>query len=367
MPIHAFAGSLTRPMPQYGAANGKGIARLTLNDDSGQLVVNGITDGIDDSTWLLANAAGDRLYATCEVTGADQSAVTAYAIDPATGDLSQLNTQPTLGGEVCHGTLSRDGRHLLVANYNGATPAGWPDQSVSVFPLATDGSLQPAVCSVRHEGHGPNPERQTTAHAHCVIPSPDGRFVYVADLGADRLVAYALADDGRLTAAPARDFAVPPGLGPRHIVFHPGGQRLFMVSELIPTVMSLALEPSSGAMSVVQSLPLLPTGDGITQPAGIVLSPDSRHLLVSLRISNEILGLAVDPASGAMRQTGRWTCEGATPRALAFTPSGRHVVVANQDSDALTVFAFDQERGTLGELVQQQLSGTPMSIAFAVT
>ena len=55
MPIHAFAGSLTRPMPQYGAANGKGIARLTLNDDSGQLVVNGITDGIDDSTWLLAN------------------------------------------------------------------------------------------------------------------------------------------------------------------------------------------------------------------------------------------------------------------------------------------------------------------------
>ena len=152
MPIHAFAGSLTRPMPQYGAANGKGIARLTLNDNSGQLVVNGITDGIDDSTWLLANAAGDRLYATCEVTGADQSAVTAYAIDLATGDLSQLNTQPTLGGEVCHGTLSRDGRHLLVANYNGATPAGRPDQSVSVFPLATDGSLQPAVCSVRHEG-----------------------------------------------------------------------------------------------------------------------------------------------------------------------------------------------------------------------
>ena len=219
MPIHVFAGSLTRPMPQYGAANGKGIARLTLNDDTGQLVVNGITDGIDDSTWLVANAAGDRLYATCEVTGADQSAVAAYAIDPATGALSQLNTQPTLGGEVCHGALSRDGRHLLVANYNGATPAGWPDQSVSVFPLAADGSLEPAVCSVRHEGHGPNAERQTTAHAHCVIPSPDGCFVYVADLGTDRLVAYAFAADGRLTAAPARDFAVPPGLGPRHIVF----------------------------------------------------------------------------------------------------------------------------------------------------
>ena len=55
-------------------------------------------------------------------------------------------------------------------------------------------------------------------------------------------------------------------------------------------------------------------------------------------------------------------------RALWRSPlRARHVVVANQDSDALTVFAFDQERGTLGEIVQQQPSGTPMSIAFAVT
>jgi 6-phosphogluconolactonase len=212
---------------------------------------------------------------------------------------------------------------------------------------------------------GPNAQRQTTAHAHCVIPSPDGRFVHVADLGMDRILAYAVGAGGSLTAAPERDLAVPPGLGPRHIVFSADGRRLFMVSELIATVMSLALD-GSGALSIVQSLPIPPPGDTIVQPAGIVLSPDNRHLLVSLRVCNEILGVAIDPASGALRQTGRWPCGGATPRALSFTPSGRHVVVANQDADTLTVFAFDAERGTLGDIVQQLPTGTPMSVAFAV-
>ena len=37
MPIYAFSGSLTRPMPQYGAANGKGITRLIFDDDRGTL------------------------------------------------------------------------------------------------------------------------------------------------------------------------------------------------------------------------------------------------------------------------------------------------------------------------------------------
>ncbi|HTN60975.1 MAG TPA: lactonase family protein, partial [Devosia sp.] len=307
MPIHVFAGSLTRSLPQYGAANGKGITRLTLDDPSGQLSLSGVTQGIEDSTWLVTNPAGDRLYTTCEVSGTDQSAVTAYAIDPATGALTLLNRQPTLGGEVCHASLSHDGRYLLVANYNSATPPGWPDQSVCVLPIAADGALQAAVCNLRHEGRGPNAERQTTAHAHCIIPVPNTNFVYVADLGIDRLVAYALADNGQLTPAPERDFTVPPGLGPRHIVFSADGQRLFMVSELIATVISFAVSPANGALSVVQSLPIAPPDDSIVQPAGIVLSPDGRHLLVSLRVSNEILGLAIDPATGTLRQTGRWS------------------------------------------------------------
>ena len=195
MPINVFTGSLTRSMPQYGAANGRGITQLEFDDSRGPSAIVGETRGIDDTAWLVAT--GTHLYSTFEKTGTNQSSVVAYRIDPS--GLTRLNTQPTGGGEACHGSLSIDGRFLLVANYNGATPAGDPDQSVAVFPIAADGSLQPAIAHVRHQGSGPNAARQTAAHAHSVIPSPDGRFIYVADLGIDRLVAYALGVDGGLS------------------------------------------------------------------------------------------------------------------------------------------------------------------------
>ncbi|MET3898888.1 6-phosphogluconolactonase [Devosia sp. UYZn731] len=366
MPVHAFVGSLTRAMPQYGAANGAGISRLSFDETTGKLVALGVTGGIDDSGWLVTNRAGDRLYATCEVAGTRESAVTAYRVDPSNGDLTLINQVPTGGNEACHASLTPNGRFLAVANYNGATPAGWPDQSIAIFPLAADGALLRAAVHIRHTGSGPNADRQTTAHAHCVIATPDGQLLYVADLGIDRLVAYRLGSEGDLTAAPERDFVLPPGLGPRHIVFSQDGRHLFMVSELTPTVMSFALA-ADGALGVVSTIPVPPYSDTIVQPAGIVLSPDGRHLLVSLRVCDEIVGFAVDAKTGVLRQTGRWPCGGVTPRALEFVPSGRHVIVANQDADTLTVFAFDADRGLLGDIVQQHRVGTPISIAFAAS
>lgn len=361
MPIHAFSGSLTRPMPQYGAANGRGITHLTFDDERGILSVTGETRGIDDTAWLVTTR--NRLYATFEKTGTDQSFVAAYAIDPASGNLTLLNTRPTGGGEVCHGCLSVNGRFLLVANYNGATPEGWPDQSLSVFPIAADGALEAAVSSVRHIGRGPNAARQTTAHAHSVTPSRDGRFVYVADLGIDRLVAYALSDTGGLTAAPSPGFDLSPGLGPRQLVFHPSGKLLFLVSELILTVMSFAIDPATRALSQRDSFSILPPGDTIVQPAGVLLTPDAKHLLVGLRVTNEILSLAIG-ADGTLTQTGRVPSGGTTPRDFALSPSGKHLIVANQDSDLLTVFRVTD--GQLSAPLQQLSIGTPMSFKFAV-
>ncbi|WDR06868.1 lactonase family protein [Devosia rhodophyticola] len=365
MSIYAFAGSLTRSMPQYGAANGVGITQFELNENTGQLVPRSVFGDIEDSSWLVTNGTSNRLYATCEITGTDQSAVAAFSIDPTTGQLSPLGSQPTQGSEVCHAALTRDERFLLVANYNGAPTKGWPDKSVAVFPLAPDGKLLPAVCIIAHSGNGPNSERQTRAHAHCIIPAPDGSHVYVADLGADRLAAYRLGDDGILTALPERDIRVPAGLGPRHIVFHPDGQQLFMVSELTPTVMRFGFDKPSDALRLEQSIPITAGRTAITQPAGIVLSPDNRHLLVSLRVSDDIIGFSIDADNGALVETGRWPCGGKTPRALAFTPSGKHVVVANQDSDNISVFAFDPQSGELRTLVHQQPTGSPMTVAFA--
>lgn len=357
MPIYAFTGSLTRPMPQYGAANGQGIGRLVFDDETGVLRLVEMTGGVDDTAWLVPDPARNRLYSTCEITGTDQSAVVAYAVEA--GGLRRIGEQRTLGNEACHMSLSADGRFLLVANYNGANPEGAPDAALTVFPI-TDNGLGAPTASVVHTGSGPNRERQTTAHAHCVIHSPAGDTVYVSDLGIDKLMAYALDGAGGLTRQPGRDFQFPPGLGPRHLVFSADGRSIFVVSELIATVLSLAVDPATGALTERDAFSI----SGAAQSAGILLAPDGRHLFVSLRLCDEILVLRIGE-DGRLTQTARVPSGGNTPRDLSFSPSGRHLVVANQDSDRLTVFRVDHAAGTLSEPLQHFDIGTPMSVKLA--
>ena len=363
MPIYAFTGSLTRPMPQYGAANGKGITRLAFDVATDRLSGVDVTGGLDDTAWVVTDARRGLLFATCEVPGTNQSAIAAYAVEA--GGLRLVGHQPTLGNEACHACLSSDGRFLLVANYNGANPAGWPDQSVSVFPVDSSGTLGAAVASVRLEGAGPNKARQASAHAHCVVAAPDSDVVYVADLGIDKLVAYRLGADGSLAHEPDRDFDLPPGTGPRHLVFHPKGHSLFMVSELVPTVVSLRVDSVTGALTQQDVFLIRSLDSGIVQPAGIVLTANGTHLFVSLRVCDEILGLAIDPVTGGLSQTGRWKSGGKTPRDLALSPSERHLIVANQDSDRLTVFGVDKVSGTLSVPLQNIEVGSPMSVKLA--
>lgn len=362
MPIYAFTGSLTRPMPQYGAANGQGLGRLVFDDETGTLSRAEMTGGIDDTAWLVPDPKRGLLYSTCEVDGAYQSGVAAYSV--GADGLRRISEAETLGNEACHASLSSDGRFLLVANYNGANPAGYPDAALTVLPLGKEGTFGSPTASVRHSGSGPNRERQTTAHAHCVVQSPIGDIVYVADLGIDRLVAYSLDTSGGLTRQPDHDFAFQPGLGPRHLVFSADGSSLFVVSELIATVVSLAVDPTTGALSQRDAYRIPSRDGGIVQSAGILLAPDGRHLFVSLRVCDEILVLRIGEG-GRLTQTARTPSGGKTPRDLSFSPSGRHLVVANQDSDRLTVFRVDHAAGTLSEPLQHFEIGTPLSVKLA--
>jgi 6-phosphogluconolactonase len=365
VPIFAFSGSLTRSAPQYAEANGRGITAFSFDEASGKLAMLSETTGIDDTAWVTLDPARHRLFVTCEISAANQSSIAAYNVNVVTGALDPINRQTTGGNEACHASLSPDGKFALVANYNGVPQPGTPDQSMGVLPLGKGGSLGAAIASVRHVGHGPNADRQTAPHAHCVVPSPDGRFVYVADLGIDRIVVYSIDGNGSLTPRSDSDLVLPPGLGPRHFVFSSDGKMLFMVSELIPTVVSARVDVATGRLTQLDAFSIVAPGSDKIQPAGIILSADGRFLFVGLRLVNQILGLTIAPDTGVLRETGRWPSGGVTPRDFALAPSGRHLLVANQDSDRISVFNLDRDAGTLTGPTQQLAVGTPMSIKIA--
>jgi 6-phosphogluconolactonase len=57
---------------------------------------------------------------------------------------------------------------------------------------------------------------------------------------------------------------------------------------------------------------------------------------------------------------------GETPRNFAIDPSGRYLIVANQNSDSLIVFRLDDRTGMLADIGKRVEIGTPMCVKFAV-
>ena len=160
------------------------------------------------------------LYAVSEVADykdTGSGAVTAFALDPASGRLTALNHQSSTSAGPCHVVVDPTGKNVLVANYGGATAAA--------PPIGTDGRLAPATSTVRHEGKSVNASRQEAPHPHSINLDPAGRFAFVADLGLDKVMIYRFDPaKGMLTANDPPSAAVPAGSGPRHFAFHPERQ-----------------------------------------------------------------------------------------------------------------------------------------------
>lgn len=358
-----YVGCCNRPTPYFASSNGRGIAVFTFDTETGRMQPAGIREGIDNPTFLSVDPSGRHLYANSEVFGWNEGTVSAYAIDAATGGLSYLNKQPTLGSITAFNSFDRTGRHLFVANY-GMGPVGEkPNRSVAAFPIADDGTLGPVSAHAGHEGTGADPDRQERPHAHAVRISPDNRFVLVSDLGIDAMVVYRF-DEAAGSMGNSHACQLPAGSGPRHFVFDKAGGRVFVVNELNSTVCSFSYGAPSGQLTLIDTRATVPEGTGGNHCSEITLAPSGQRLFVANRGHDSIATLAIDPTTGRLRFEGTTAAGGKTPRHMAVDPSGRFLIVANQDSDRLSIFGIGEDGEKLSH-VGSVATGTPTCIAFA--
>ncbi|HKT04435.1 MAG TPA: beta-propeller fold lactonase family protein, partial [Rugosimonospora sp.] len=198
--------------------------------------------------------------------------------------------------------------------------------------------LAPAADLVRHQGRGPDPDRQAGPHAHQVHLTGD--LVTIVDLGLDRLVHYRLdAGTGRLV--PAGESVAAPGSGPRHAVAHPSG-RWYVSCELDSTVATF-VPGGDGALRLAARTPATSSMvDGRNYPSGIALSADGRLLYLANRGADTIATFAVG-ADGRLAPVGEVSSGGAWPR--QFTVDGDTMFVANQYSGSVVSLRLDRETG----------------------
>jgi 6-phosphogluconolactonase len=355
-----FVGSLNREAPYFQGARGVGLSVYALDEATGDTALLAEATGIDNPTFLSVSPDGTRLYAGSEIFGWREGLVSAWRYDRAARALAYVNMQPTLGSITAHNCLTRDGRHLLVANYGMGE--GGPDRSVVVFGFGADGGLTPPAASVAHAGTvGPNAGRQERPHAHSITETVGGGLAIAADLGLDRLITYRLTPAGGLEQAAS--LALAPGAGPRHVALHPNGRLLFVMNELDSTVASLSLDPVTGALALLDVKPAVPAeARDQNHCADIQISPDGRFVYGSNRGHDSIPIFAVDAGSGRLALVDYTPCGGSTPRNIALSPSGRLLFSANQNADRISIFARDAASGRLTDTGKAVAIGTPMCV-----
>jgi 6-phosphogluconolactonase len=356
--LYLVVGSLNREMPYFQGARGTGLTVYAFHEATGDATPIAEARDIDNPTFLSVDATSGVIYANSEVAEWREGLVSAYRFDAGAGTLAYLNKQPTLGSITAYNRIAPDRRNLLVANY--AEGFGGPDQSIVAFPLAADGSLGPAHHSLRFTGSGVDPARQDRSHAHSIVASPDDRHFIVADLGTDDLILLTADEDGKLRERSR--LALPPGSGPRHTEFHPGGRWLFVNNELASTVASVALE--DGTLRLIDIRNAIPEGVG-SHGADLHVSPDGRFVYSSNRGHDSISTFGVDLDTGVLSPLGQTSTGGKTPRNFAITPSGNSLLVANQNSDSIALFRRDRETGALTDSGQRIAIGTPMCVRVA--
>lgn len=347
---------MTQPNPNplvfigtYTQTTSDGIYVCRFDGESGGLEPVSVVSGAENPSFLALHPNGSFLYASSEIQefeGERQGALYAYAIDAEAGRLEFINSIGSGGQGPCHVRVDATGRFLLAANYHGG--------SVCVAPIGPTipnrGGLEPLSCFIQHEGaSGVNPARQDRAHAHSINPDDQNRWVYVPDLGQDRVVIYEFdAENGTLAPADPPYVEAEPGAGPRHFAFHPDGSRAYAINELGSTVTTFDYDSDSGALTATQTVSTLPTGFArANTTADIHVHPSGRFLYGSNRGHDSIAIFSVDAATGGLTALGHEPTRGATPRNFAIDPSGEFLLAANQDSDSVVSFRIDAETGAL--------------------
>ncbi len=337
----------------YTSGSSKGIYVYRFYEESGKTAYLNEIDSVINPSYLTVSDNNQFVYAVNEGTN---GAVSSFTFVPKTGKLAFINQQPTKGADPCYVLEDKDQKNIFVANYTSG--------SLAVFPVNKDGSLSPLSQLIQDSGTGPVKDRQEGPHVHTAALSPNEKYLLYSDLGTDKLniERYHASKNPPLTPASQPFVSVTPGNGPRHVVFSNDGKYLYLIQEIGGAINAYTYD--NGTLKQIQSVNMLtPEMKGNIGSAAIRISPDGKFLYASNRGNgNEIVGYSINPDNGMLTFVSRTTSLGKGPRDFIIDPSGKYLIVANQNSDTIYVYKRDVTSGRLSYIVSKLSIGNPVCL-----
>jgi len=340
-------------------SDSKGIYVYRFDSPTGTATLVNTTQA-DDPEYIAAADNGKKLYVTNENIAPEdkgKGAISAYTFDKKKGELTFLNKVPSLGDSPCFVATNKKGSAVLAANYVGG--------SVVVYKTEKSGALQTEKAQfIQHTGKGVHPN-QEKSHDHSTFISPDGKFVFVANLGNDLIYKYHFDPKSNtpLTAGTPEAYKVPDGYGPRHMAFSKDGKYLYLVCELIGKVITYSY--NNGDLQQLQILDAAPQVDKNMDngSSAIRVSPDGHFVYISNRGTTNNVAIFHIENNGQLTHVADQKVK-AHPRDMDFTPDGKYLVVASRDENALEIFSVNKELGLLTATSNTVTLPKPVSVTF---
>jgi 6-phosphogluconolactonase len=328
----------------FSVRGSQGIYAYTFNRAKPALTLLQTVPSLESPSFLDVHPSKKYLYSVnrgkADITDQGGS-VSAYGIDPKTGTLSGLNHKSSYGDGPCYIEIDKTGKFVFVPHYN--------EGNLTVLSLFKDGLLGSVSDAKKYSGNSINAERQESPHIHAAVMSQDNKFLYVTDLGSDKIYIYEFnAETGTLQPASTPEVSVVPGAGPRHFTFHPSGNFAYLAEELTSTVGVFAVDKATGGLTILQdSVISLPDNfkDKNTS-ADLHTDGSGKYLYLSNR-GADVLTIYSIANDGTISLIGYQPTGGKTPRNFLIDPKGEYVFVANQDTDTINIFRINAKTGKL--------------------
>ena len=333
---------LTIIVGTYTGGSSAGIYTFRFNTED--MTVQPLSQtAIDNPSFLTVSADGKYVYAVSE--SGNTSTVNAFAFDKTTGLLRFLNRKEVEAGP-CYVLFHEPTQTVITANYNGG--------SVSIVQVDADGSLSDRQLTFRYEGKSLIAARQDRPHLHCVIVTPDNKALFATDLGTDMIhkidisTAQNAKQDLSAVFTKASSLELPPGSGPRHIIFNKRYTMAYLINELSGMVSVFSIEADNKLLMKQSILADTLHAEG---SADIHLSPDERFLYASTRLQGDGIAIFSVNDDGTLNRIG-YQATGKHPRNFSITPDGNLMLVACKDSGFIQIFNINKQTGMLTDTGQ---------------
>ncbi|WP_459499962.1 lactonase family protein [Bacillus sp. C1] len=337
----------------YTRGDSKGIYQFTLDIKAAEIKDIKVVAHVGSPTYLAISHDNQYLYSVARM---DQlGGVAAFSINSETKKLDLVNMQIVEGASPCHLSVNQEKGMVVTANYHKGTVESYVINQ-------EEGSINAASSIVQHYGSGLNKERQEKPHAHYVGSTPDQKYVIAIDLGMDQVITYEQSNEKLIEV---HSLSVNPGSGPRHLVFHPNGKYVYVITELSSEVIVLMYDEQKGRFEEIQYISTLPeTYSESNFGSAIHISSDGRFVYAANRGHNSIVIFHVNQNSGKLTFIETVSTEGDWPRDFILDPTERFIVVSNEKSSNLVLFSRNETTGQLIPLQSDVIVPEPVCVKF---